>query len=98
MVRVTFLLCMFAVFPVFATGNPEQVVACQVAGYDLILTNSGTETLPIGSALAWAVRFARVEGVHVLTRPLAQNERVFLVGANGSSYLTTNTPCTVELQ
>lgn len=80
-----------------ATGN-GAAISCQTAGYDLILTNSGDVDLPEGTEIAWAVRFARVEGVHMLSRTLEPGKRVVIVAATDPSYLTTDTPCTVELR
>lgn len=79
-----------------AEGN--AAVACQTAGYDLILMNSSEVALPEGTELAWAVRFARAEGVHTLNRTLEPGERVVIVAATDPSYLTTDTPCTVEIR
>ncbi len=76
------------------TGPPASVT-CQVAGYDVILVNVGTEPLVKGSEIAWVVRFARMESTHQLTEMLEPGRMVFLTGALGSSYLNTNTPCEI---
>ncbi len=80
-----------------ATAN-GAAIACQTAGYDLILMNSGDVALPDGTEIDWAVEFARAEGVHVLDRPLEPGRRIVIVAATDPSYLTTDTPCTVRLR
>ncbi len=77
---------------------PNIAADCQTAGYDLILFNSGGTALAAGTELVWTVRFARVEGIYVLDRPLEPGARVVIVAATDPSYLTTDTPCTVDVR
>lgn len=80
------------------TADREIAVDCQTAGYDLILINTGRSALAAGVELVWTVRFARAEGVHLLDRTLGPGQRVVIVAATDPSYLTTDTPCTVDVR
>lgn len=72
-------------------------VACSVSGYDVIIRNTGTEPIASGSAVNWSVRFARMEGSHVLTAVLEPGGRVFVNGALGSNFLSSSAECVAGL-
>ncbi len=76
-----------------AQGATEPVVACEVAGYDVIIVNQGSGPIPAGTKVQWSVPFAREQGELSLTRALEPERPVFLTGALGSSYLTADTDC-----
>ncbi|MDH3264840.1 MAG: hypothetical protein OEM24_12700 [Paracoccaceae bacterium] len=75
----------------------ESPVICQVSGYDVVIVNPGTAPLAAGIGVSWSVRFARMEGVHVLDSDLAPGAIHVLTGALGSSYLSTRTPCVASI-
>jgi len=83
--------------PEVVTPEEPPLLACMVNGYDLALTNNGTETLPIGTEIAWEVPFARREGVYALTRAMDPKAITVVTATNGSSYLNPRIPCTAEL-
>lgn len=76
--------------------DPQGDIICRVDGYDVVLVNTGAEDLAEGTAISWAVTFARSDGTHALTRPLAPGGVIVLTGALGSSYLTSRVPCEVD--
>ncbi len=76
-----------------APGTAEPAVACEVAGYDVIIVNQGSGPIPPGTKVEWSVPFARMQGELSLTRALEPDRPVFLTGALGSSYLTPDTDC-----
>lgn len=79
--------------PVPAEEFSESSVICQVSGYDVVILNIGTTPIEAGIGVAWSVRFARMEGIHVLDSGLAPGAVHVLTGALGSSYLSTRTRC-----
>lgn len=89
----------------FAASAPAQQVAaeaespviCQVSGYDVVIVNRGATALAAGTGVAWSVRFARMEGIHLLESALAPGAIHVLTGALGSSYLGTRTPCEASI-
>lgn len=91
------LLAAIAALPALAqqpaADGAAAPVTCQVAGYDVVIVNSGPAPLLAGTAIAWEVRFARMAGVHDLAADLAPGAVHILTGALGSSYLGTRTPC-----
>lgn len=106
MIRGAIVLSILAgsTWPAFAEDGNDgaaangAAISCQTAGYDLILINSGDVALAEGTEIAWAVDFARAEGFHVLNRPLEPGRRIVIVAATDPSYLTTDTPCRVQLR
>ncbi len=72
----------------------ENPIKCTISGYDVVLTNIGAETLPEGTVLDWEVRFARLDGQHILHAPLPPEGMVYMVAALGATYLRDTTPCT----
>ena len=74
-------------------GTAEPAVACEVAGYDVIIVNQGSGPIPAGTKVEWSVPFAREQGELSLTKALEPDRPVFLTGALGSSYLTSDTDC-----
>ena len=74
-------------------GTAESAVACEVAGYDVIIVNQGIGPIPAGTRVEWSVPFARMQGELSLAKALEPDRPVFLTGALGSSYLTPDTDC-----
>lgn len=72
-----------------------SILECEVNGYDLIIRNGGDEAIVAGTAIEWAVRFSRSQGVHEVERDLEPGGRIYLTGALGASYLEPGTPCTI---
>lgn len=76
-----------------AIDDEAPDVACEVAGYDVIIVNQSLESIPAGTKVEWSVPFARSQGNHTLARNLEAERPVFLTGALGSSYLDPDTDC-----
>lgn len=71
----------------------ESAIACEVAGYDVIIFNQSARPVPAGTNVEWSVPFARSDGKLTLTKVLEPGRAVFLTGALGSSYLDPDTDC-----
>ncbi|MCU4652688.1 hypothetical protein N8I71_07585 [Roseibacterium sp. SDUM158016] len=72
-------------------------VICRVEGYDVALINLGEVPLAEGTTIHWSVPFARMEGSHVLLRPLEPGRLEMIGGALESSYLGPETECNASL-
>lgn len=95
-VTVTFAL--LAASSALAQEEPADAgVACSVSGYDVIIRNEGTDPIASGASVNWSVPFARMEGSHVLTAVLDPGGRVFLTGALGSNFLSSDAECVTGL-
>lgn len=80
--------------PAAAQGaDPPDPLGCEAAGYDVLLSNTGAETLAAGTTVAWTVDFVRRSGRFTLERDLAPGESVFVSGALGSDYLSSPASC-----
>lgn len=73
--------------------QPTMSLACNVAGYDVVVRNEGQEPVAAGIALEWSVPFARRSGSHRLDAPLEPGGQVFLSAALGNNYLDSSKPC-----
>lgn len=73
-------------------------IICQVEGYDVALINRSEAPVAQGTIIHWSVPFARMDGSHVLLRPLTPGRLVMIGGALGSSYLGPETECHVGLE
>jgi hypothetical protein len=89
--------------PVQATTPVEQepaapgTVVCTVSGYDVIIHNKGGDPIASGASVEWSVPFARMDGIHVLTKDLELGGRMFLTGALGSNFLSSEAECEASL-
>lgn len=91
----TIFLTTFLTGPVFAqpADSPEPSVHCDVAGYDILITNSAPKLIAAGTVLNWSVRFARSSGKVEVAKDMKTGDTIFLTGVLGSSYLRPGTPC-----
>lgn len=75
-----------------AAAEPAAV-ACEVSGYDVLIRNTGTKTIPAGTVLNWSVPFVRQGGEHVLAEPMLPDGAVFLSAILGSDFLHPAIEC-----
>jgi hypothetical protein len=77
-----------------AEASAGPPLACMAQGYDVVLTNDGTEAMAKGTEVDWYVPFARMRGTHPVDRDVGPGERYMIVAVLGSSYLGGNgRPC-----
>lgn len=94
MARMAPILALFLALPAAAAAQtPGTDLGCAVSGYDVVITNTTDTPLTAGSTVAWAVRFARLEGTQTLTAEVAPGATVFMTAVLGSNYLSARTPC-----
>ena len=86
------------IFPGSIAAESEHFLECTAAGYDILITNSGSSELPPGTGIRWHVRFARRTGDFVVEDALAPEANVFVSGALGSDYLSSPQPCTATIE
>jgi hypothetical protein len=80
-----------------AASAQTTVVACEVAGYDVIIRNPGSEPIAAGTKVDWSVPFARKDGKHSLDAPLQPGETIFLSQALGSTFLSAKRACEASI-
>lgn len=78
-----------------SAGPP--VIVCTVAGYDVIIHNTGTDPIVSGTPVDWSVPFARKQGSHLLTGELEPGGRVFLSGILSPSWMEPGGDCEASM-
>jgi hypothetical protein len=76
---------------------PAGTVTCRVAGYDVVLSNEGPDTVPVGTVVSWDVPFARASGTVALAAELDAGGQAVLTAVLGSTYLAGPKPCSSEV-